>query len=52
MKEVLFKTMLIIATLALIICAIFMAWLYYAGSCEQIKNFPIPTQVPNRCIKL
>lgn len=47
---------ILVIVLWIILVAMLIAWvgytsyLYYAGSCKQIKDFPVPQHVPNRCI--
>lgn len=31
---------------------IYASWLFYGGTCQQIRDFPLIMQVPNRCISV
>jgi hypothetical protein len=45
------KTVYIIATIILIGFTFYSGYLFYFASCDKIRDFPVATYVPNRCIK-
>lgn len=46
------KIIIWVLMITMLIGGMFMANLWWLGSCEQIKNFPLVITTPNRCIKL
>ena len=52
MSKRLKSTALIVWFVLMLAYAVYVSYLYYFANCGQIKDFPMPMQVPNRCISL
>lgn len=50
--NILMVTVVVVSFICLILYVVTAAVTFYTGTCQQVKEYPVPMYTPNRCINV